>query len=147
MILEHLQPILWILKWANGLYLAAASNPNFVWLSTQLFHHMTHTENTHSSVKVAVDEYLNSVEEHWDIHSEKLCFLAVGTICSASISVCDSWILYSKRCKDNFWVGIVCLNPECTLESLLVLELCLKDFFDTPKLWIWIIIRLYMHEF
>ena len=58
--------------------------------STQMFGHMTHTANTYSSVKVAVDEYLNSVEEHWDIHSEKLCFLAVGTICSASISVCDS---------------------------------------------------------
>ena len=46
--LENLQPILWILKWANGLYFAAASDPNFVRLSTHLFGHMTHTANMYS---------------------------------------------------------------------------------------------------
>ena len=54
---------------------------------------MTHTANTYSSVKVAFDEYQKrsgSALEIGDIHSEKLCFLAVGTICSAGLSVCDS---------------------------------------------------------
>ena len=37
-----------------------------------------------------------SALEIGDIHSEKLCFLVVGTICSASTSVCDTWILYSE---------------------------------------------------
>ena len=48
---------------------------------------------TYSLVNVAVDEYQKRSESTLkigDIHSEKLCFLPVGTICSADISVCDS---------------------------------------------------------
>jgi hypothetical protein len=89
--------------------------------STQMFGHMTYTANMYSSVKVAVDEYQKCIG-NWGTYIVKSCvfwwleLFAVQAQVFVTLEYCTA-----RVCKGNSLGShclFVCLNPECTLESL-----------------------------